>query len=201
MLILERADDAVPVARALLKGGVKCMELTLRTDAAIEALRQIRQQVPEMLAGIGTVLRAEQVDEIVAAGAQFAVSPGLNPGVVDRAQELGLPFAPGVMTPSEIEVAIELGCRELKFFPAEPSGGLKMLDSLRAPYSHLGVQFIPLGGISATNLKAWLSNPGVFAVGGSWLAPKDLIQAKNWDAITDRAEEASRLVAEVRSLT
>ncbi|MCA9083368.1 MAG: bifunctional 4-hydroxy-2-oxoglutarate aldolase/2-dehydro-3-deoxy-phosphogluconate aldolase [Planctomycetaceae bacterium] len=201
VLILERADDAVPVARALLKGGVKCMELTLRTDAAIEALRQIRQQVPEMLAGIGTVLRAEQVDEIVAAGAQFAVSPGLNPGVVDRAQELGLPFAPGVMTPSEIEVAIELGCRELKFFPAEPSGGLKMLDSLRAPYSHLGVQFIPLGGISATNLKAWLSNPGVFAVGGSWLAPKDLIQAKNWDAITDRAEEASRLVAEVRSLT
>ena len=177
------------------------MELTLRTDAAIEALRQIRQQVPEMLAGIGTVLRAEQVDEIVAAGAQFAVSPGLNPGVVDRAQELGLPFAPGVMTPSEIEVAIELGCRELKFFPAEPSGGLKMLDSLRAPYSHLGVQFIPLGGISAANLKAWLSNPGVFAVGGSWLAPKDLIQAKNWDAITDRAEEASRLVAEVRSLT
>ena len=133
--IIEQVEHAVPLAKALLAGGVGAMELTLRTDAAVEGLRQIREQVPDMLAGIGTVLRLDQVDEISAAGAQFAVSPGLNPAVVSRAQEVGLPFAPGVMTPTDIEQALELGCRELKFFPAVPGGGLSMLNSIRAPYA------------------------------------------------------------------
>lgn len=193
VLILDNADHAVPLARALLEGGVTAMELTLRTEAALEALRRIRQEVPEMLAGVGTVLTVEQVDEVAAAGAQFAVSPGLNPDVVERAQEIGLPFAPGVMTPSEIEVAIELGCRELKFFPAIPSGGLPMLRSIRAPYAHLGIRFLPLGGVNVENMRDWLSTPGVFAIGGSWLAPRTAIDAEDWTLVTANAREARRI--------
>jgi len=193
VLILEDPADAVPLAQALIAGGVDAMELTLRTDAAIDALQQIRQQVPEMLAGMGTVLKVNQIDQIVAAGAQFAVSPGLNPDVVRKAQDAGLPFAPGVMTPTDIEVAIGLGCRELKFFPAVPSGGLAMLNSIRAPYAHLGIRFLPLGGVNADNMTAWLSNPGVVAVGGSWLTPKAVIGNQNWDEITRRASEARKI--------
>jgi len=193
VLVLENAADAVPLANALLAGGVDAMELTLRTDAAIDALRRIRQQVPKMLAGIGTVLNVDQIDEIVAAGAQFAVSPGLNPDVVQKAKDAGLPFAPGVMTPTDIEVAIGLGCRELKFFPAVPSGGLTMLNSIRAPYAHLGIRFLPLGGINADNMTAWLSDPGVVAVGGSWLTPKDMIRNQNWGEITRRASQARKI--------
>jgi 2-dehydro-3-deoxyphosphogluconate aldolase/(4S)-4-hydroxy-2-oxoglutarate aldolase len=195
VLVIDSAEDAVPLAKALLKGGVDAMELTLRTDAAIESLTRIRESVPEMLAGIGTVLTTEQVEQVKAAGAQFAVSPGLNPDVVECAQDLQLPFAPGVMTPSEIEVALELGCRELKFFPAEPSGGLKMLDSIRAPYAHLGIRFIPLGGVNTDNMLQYLKHPGVLAVGGSWLTPRDVIQSKNWDAITQRAADARQIAA------
>ena len=193
VLILEDAAHAVPLAQALLAGGVDAMELTLRTDAAIDALKRIREHVPEMLAGIGTVLNVDQIDDVVAAGAHFAVSPGLNAAVVRKAQDVGLPFAPGVMTPSEIEAAIQLGCRELKFFPAEPSGGIVMLNSIRAPYAHLGIRFVPLGGVNADNMSSWVSNPGVFAVGGSWLAPQDVISDRNWDEITRRAAEARRI--------
>ena len=199
VLILEDALHAVPIAKALLAGGIDAMELTLRTYAAIDALKLIREHVPDMLAGIGTVLNVDQVDEVVAAGAHFAVSPGLNPDVVERAQELGLPFAPGVMTPSEIEVALEMGCREMKFFPAVPSGGLAMLDSIRAPYAHLGARFIPLGGINETNMEIWLKNPGVFALGGSWLTPKDVIQSENWAEVTQRAKAARSIADRVLS--
>lgn len=199
VLILEDASDAVPLAQALLRGGVDAMELTLRTESAIDSLKQIREHVPEMLAGIGTVLRVDQIDEILAAGAHFAVSPGLNPDVVRKAQKVGLPFAPGVMTPSDIESAIQLGCRELKFFPAEPSGGLRMLSSIRAPYAHLGIRFIPLGGVNAENMASWVSHPGVFGVGGSWLTPKDAIKNKNWDEITRRAAEAREIADANRS--
>ncbi len=193
VLVLDNADDAVPLAEALLAGGVDAMELTLRTDAAIDGLKNIRRAVPGMLAGIGTVLTCQQVDDVVAAGAHFAVSPGLNRRVVERAGQQNLPFAPGIMTPSDIEAALELGCRELKFFPAEPAGGLKTLDSIRAPYAHLGIRFVPLGGINAANMATWLRNPGVFAVGGSWLAPRDLIKARDWSEITRRAAEARRI--------
>ena len=197
VLIIEHVEHAVPLAKALLAGGVGAMELTLRTDAAVDGLRQIREHVPEMLAGIGTVLRIDQVDEIVSAGAQFAVSPGLNPAVVRRAQEVGLPFAPGVMTPTDIEQAVELGCRELKFFPAVPSGGLAMLNSIRAPYAHLGIRFVPLGGVNAENMGDWLGNPGVLAVGGSWLTPKDAVAAGDWEEVTRRAA-AARQIADSR---
>ena len=160
VMVVDQAVDAVPLARALIACGIDVMELTLRTPAALEALRLIKQEVPEMLAGVGTVLTRSQIDEVVDAGGAFAVAPGLNPSVVQHAQSLGLPFAPGVATPSEIERAVELGCRELKFFPAEPIGGLQYLRSMAAPYSHLGLKFIPLGGI-----KLWVrSRKGRFSL-------------------------------------
>ncbi len=190
VLILEEAEHAVPLAEALLTGGVTAMELTLRTPAAIPALKAICEKVPGMLAGIGTILTPEQVDEVVAAGAAFGVAPGLNPRVVKHAQSKGLPFAPGIATPSDIELAVELGCRELKFFPAEPSGGLPYLSSIAAPFAHLGVSFIPLGGINPENMTEYLANPAVPAIGGSWLAPRDLIEARDWPAITALAGEA-----------
>lgn len=198
VLVIDEASHIVPLAKALLACGIDVMELTLRTPAAIDALRLVRERVPEMLAGIGTVLRPDQLDALVDAGAAFGVAPGLNPKVVLRAQELGLPFAPGVVTPTEIETAIELGCRELKFFPAEPSGGIKYLRSMYAPYSHLGLQFIPLGGLNAGNMARYLFDAAVPAIGGSWIAPRELIQSKNWSAIIDNATEARRNIQELR---
>ncbi|MCA9190055.1 MAG: bifunctional 4-hydroxy-2-oxoglutarate aldolase/2-dehydro-3-deoxy-phosphogluconate aldolase, partial [Planctomycetales bacterium] len=148
VLVIDELEHAVPLAKSLLEGGVQVMELTLRTPVAIDALKLIRQQVPEILAGIGTILRADQVDAVHDAGGAFGVSPGCNPGVLQRAAEIGLPFAPGIVTPTDIEIALELGCRELKFFPAESSGGLEYLQSMAAPYTHLGTRFLPLGGVS-----------------------------------------------------
>lgn len=199
VLVADDAAHAVPVAEALLAGGIDAIELTLRTPVAIDALRRIRKTVPQMLAGAGTVITTEHVDQIVDAGAAFGVAPGLNRRVVERAQALGLPFAPGIMTPSELEAAVEEGCRELKFFPAEPSGGMKLLTSIQAPYAHLGLRFIPLGGINARNLADYIADPAVIAVGGSWIATRKLIQAEDWDAITNNAAEARRIVDQVRS--
>ena len=199
VLVIDEPSQVVPLSKALLACGVDVMELTLRTPGAIEALRMVRREVPEMLPGIGTILQPDQVDEVVEAGAAFGVSPGLSAKVVQRAQELGLPFAPGVVTPSDIEAAIELGCRELKFFPAEPSGGIKYLRSMYAPYAHLGLQFIPLGGLNAGNMASYLFDAAVPAIGGSWLAPRDLIQAENWSAVIDNATEARRILQELRA--
>ncbi len=192
VLVIDREEDAVPLARALLAGGVDAMELTLRTPAAIGALRAIKQNMPGMLAGIGTILTPEQVDAVVDAGAAFGVSPGTNPRVLTRARERGLPFAPGIATPSDVEHALEFGCRLLKFFPAESLGGLKYLKDMAAPYLHLGVKFIPLGGVNTGNLKTYLADPLIAAVGGSWLAPREVIKKQDWAAITRTATEAKR---------
>ena len=194
VLTIEDASDAVPVAEALLAGGVSAMELTLRTPAALDALKLVKAQVPQMMLGVGTVLDAQQVAAVVDAGVDFAVSPGLDPSVIEAAMSAGLPFAPGVMTPSEVGTAIKLGCLDLKFFPAEPSGGIPMLKSVAAPFSHLGVRFLPLGGVNQANAASWLEVPEVAAVGGSWLAPKSLIAKRDWPAITARATAASNLV-------
>ncbi len=198
VLVLDDVRHAVPVANALLEGGVDVMELTLRTPVALDCLAKIRSEVPNMLAGVGTVIRVEQVDQIVAAGAAFGVAPGVNRAVVQRATQALLPFAPGVMTPSDIEAAVELGCRELKFFPAEPSGGLKMLQSLRAPFAHLGVRFLPLGGLTTGNMGQYLTDPGVFAVGGSWIAKSEQIAAADWAGISENARQARSLVHQLR---
>jgi 2-dehydro-3-deoxyphosphogluconate aldolase/(4S)-4-hydroxy-2-oxoglutarate aldolase len=198
VLVIDEVEDAVPVAEALLAGGIQAMELTLRTPAAIDALRVVVQRVPEMMPGIGTILTPEQVDQVAEAGAAFGVAPGLNRRVVQRAQAVGLPFAPGVATPSDLETALELGCRDVKFFPAEPSGGLAYLKSMAAPYAHLGVRFVPRGGLNSNNLADYLNSPLVMAVGGSWLAPRDLIREQNWEAIADRAKQATEIVRQSR---
>jgi 2-dehydro-3-deoxyphosphogluconate aldolase/(4S)-4-hydroxy-2-oxoglutarate aldolase len=199
VLVVDRAEDAVPLARALLAGGIGAMELTLRTPVAIDALRAVVAEVPEMLPGIGTILTPEQVREVAQSGAAFGVAPGLNRRVIETAQQVGLPFAPGVATPSELEAALELGCREVKLFPAEPLGGMAYLNSMAAPYTHLGVRFIPLGGLSADNCAAYLQSPLVLAIGGSWLAPRDLIARHDWAAITDRAARATAIVRQTRT--
>lgn len=193
VLVIDDAQHAVPLARTLLDGGIDAMELTLRTPAALESLANVRREVPEMLAGIGTILTGDQVDDVVEAGAVFGVAPGLNPRVVAQAQKRRLPFAPGITTPSEVERAVELGCRELKFFPAEPSGGVSYLKSMNAPYAHLGLQYIPLGGLNAENMKDYLSQSFVPAIGGSWIAPRATIAKQDWQSIQQAAEEARRI--------
>lgn len=199
VLMIDRADDAVPLARALRAGGVNCIELTLRTDAALESLRRIRAEVPEIIAGVGTILTPEQVNAAQKHGAAFGVAPGMNPRVVAEARRVGLPFAPGVCTPTDIELALEAGCQALKFFPCEPCGGLSYLKTIAAPFMHLGVQFIPLGGVNAANADVYLKEPSVLALGGSWLAPKDLIAKGDWAAITRLAMEITGIVKQVRS--
>jgi 2-dehydro-3-deoxyphosphogluconate aldolase/(4S)-4-hydroxy-2-oxoglutarate aldolase len=199
VLILEQETDAVPLARALVAGGVTAMELTLRTPVALDALRRIRQEVPEMLAGAGTVLTPEQVREVTAAGAAFGVAPGMNARVVAEANAQGLPFAPGVCTPSDVERALEAGCRLLKFFPAEPSGGLAFLRSMGAPFAHLGVGYLPLGGVTRANLAEYLSEPLVTAVGGSWLAPAHRVRNGDWERITEIARAARETVNAIRN--
>ena len=193
--VIDRADDAVPTAKALSDGGIPIVEVTFRTPAAEEAVRNVARELPDILVGAGTVLTKEQVDAAVDAGAQFAVAPGLNETIVQYATAKGLPFFPGVTTASEIERALTLGCRLLKFFPAEPAGGVPLLKSLSAPYAHIGVRFIPLGGINASNAAGYLSLPAVAAIGGSWIADRKLIAERNWQEITRRAQEAVTLAA------
>ncbi len=190
VLIIEKVEHAVPVAEALLAGGVDAMELTLRTPAAIGALREIRARVPQMLAGIGTILTTDQVQQVVDSGGAFGVAPGMNPRVVEAAIAAGLPFAPGICTPSDIERALEFDRRLLKFFPAEPSGGLKYLDAIAAPYQHLGVKYVPLGGVNEANCASWFASRHVGSIGGSWLASKEMIAAGDWAGIAAAARRA-----------
>ncbi len=198
VIVVDDSERAVSTAKALLDGGVDIIELTLRTSQALECLAAIKREVPEMLVGAGTILFPDQIDQVVQAGAAFAVSPGVNPAVIRRADQLNLPFAPGVATPTDIDVAVQAGCRVLKFFPAEPIGGLNMLASIKAPYAHLGLKYIPLGGITASNLPAWLSDSDVLAVGGSWLAKKDAIDGARWGEITQLSRDARASVARLR---
>lgn len=185
--------DAVPLAQALLAGGLDVIEVTFRTSAAEQSIRNIRNACPGMLVGAGTILNVDQLKGALDAGAQFAVAPGLNPVIVTEAQRLGLPFIPGVMTPSEVEQALALNCRLLKFFPAEAVGGIAMLKSLTGPYAHTGVKFIPLGGINAGNATQYLALPVVAAIGGSWMVERKLIAAKNWREITALTSAAAKL--------
>lgn len=199
VLVIDRAGDAVSVARALLDGGVTSMELTLRTPAALDALKEIRRHVPEMLAGVGTILTVDQVAEVAGAGASFGVAPGMNRKVVEAAITAGLSFAPGVVTPSDIEQALECGCRFIKFFPAEPSGGLTYLRSMAAPYEHLRLQFVPLGGVNLSNMRSYLEDPLIAAIGGSWIAPRKLIQDCQWAKITENARLAMEIVKQTKA--
>lgn len=196
VVVLEDAKDAVPLAKALSEGGLPCAEVTFRTQAAEEAIRQIAKAYPEMLVGAGTVLSTGQVDRAVNAGAEFIVSPGLNPKVVKYCQEKGVPVTPGCMTPSEIEQALELGLDVVKFFPAEPAGGLTMIKAMAAPYA--GLKFIPTGGIDAAKARAYLSDSRILACGGSWMVKADLVKAGDFETITKLTKEAADLVKECR---
>ncbi len=191
--VIEKAEHAAPLAHALASAGLDIIEVTLRTSVALDCIREIRRAVPEMLVGAGTILQVEQVDEAVKAGAGFGVSPGLNETVVQAARRAGLPFIPGVMTPTEVERALTLGCRLLKFFPADVAGGVSMLKAWNGPYALTGVKFIPLGGVNASNAAQYLALPNVAAVGGSWIVDRQLVAARDWQAIRSLATEALKI--------
>ncbi len=185
---IDRAEDALPLAKALCAGGLPCAEVTFRTDAAAEAIKIMTENFPNMCVGAGTVLNAAQVDAAVAAGAKFIVSPGLNPRTVKYCQEKGVPITPGTSSPSDIEQAIELGLEVVKFFPAEQSGGLAKIKAMAAPY--VNMKFMPTGGINAKNLTSYLDFPKIIACGGSWMVPGDLINAGEWEKIEQLTREA-----------
>lgn len=193
VVTVENPDDAVPIARALLDGGVGAIELTFRTARAAESIRRIRAEVPDILAGAGTLLTRAHVLAALEAGALFGVAPGCNPATLAAARECGLPFAPGVMTPTDIEIALEHGCRVLKYFPATNLAGPAALETMAAPFAHLGVRFIPLGGINLASLPQWLASPSVLCVGGSWLAPREVIQRQDWATLRRNAELAAEV--------
>lgn len=196
VITIRAPQDAVPLARALLRGGIACAEITFRTAAAEEAIRGISSECPEMLVGAGTVLTVRQAESAVQAGARFIVAPGFDPFVVDWCLERQLPIFPGVATPTEINMALAKGLNLLKFFPAEEIGGARMLKALAAPYSE--VKFIPTGGIGAHNLAQYLALPNVAACGGSWMATERLISEHKFDEIARMAGEARAIVRQVR---
>jgi 2-dehydro-3-deoxyphosphogluconate aldolase/(4S)-4-hydroxy-2-oxoglutarate aldolase len=186
VVVLDRADDAVPLARALLAGGVGTMEITLRTVDALDAIRSVAEQVPDMAVGAGTIVRPEQAREAVSAGAAFLVSPGCTPRLLEALFDQAVPILPGAATASEVIALMEHGVTEMKFFPAAAAGGPKAVGALAGPLPE--VTFCPTGGIDRASSTDYLSLPNVACVGGSWLTPSDLVAARNWDAITAIAE-------------
>lgn len=194
VLVVDDLKHALPLAESLLKGGVDAIELTLRTPVAMAAATAIKKAFPDMTLGFGTVLTTDQVKAVVDVGADFAVAPGCNPKIIQEARKKGLPFAPGIMTPTDIEMAIQEGCQILKFFPAETSGGLKHLESMVAPYQYLGLKFIPLGGLNITNSVDYLKSPLITSIGGSWVAKRNIIQSEDWGTITKNAKEIRELI-------
>lgn len=198
VVVLEDTKDAAPLAKALCDGGLACAEVTFRTDAAEESIRIMTKEFPEMVVGAGTVLTTEQVDRAVNAGAQFIASPGFNPAVVKYCIEKNIPVTPGVVTPSEMEKAIEMGLEVVKFFPAEPSGGLEMIKAVAAPYTML--KFMPTGGINPKNIVPYLQYEKILACGGSWMVKGNLISEGAFDKITDLTKEAVELVRSSREV-
>jgi len=193
---IERSEDAVELGRALLAGGLPCAEITFRTAAAEEAIRQISSSLPEIVLGAGTVLSVDQADRAVSAGAQFIVSPGFNQKVVDWCLKNEIPVTPGVLTPTEIDMALDRELKILKFFPAEAMGGIATLKAIAAPYG--GVKFIPTGGINQNNLADYLAQPSVHCCGGSWLVKANLISAGKFDEIAQLTRDAMSVVRRVR---
>ena len=196
VVVLEDTKDAVPLAKALVEGGLPCAEVTFRTEAAEESIRFMAEQFPEMLVGAGTVLTTEQVDAAVGAGAKFIVSPGLNPEIVKYCLEKNIAVTPGVVTPSEMAQAVELGLPLVKFFPAEPSGGLPMIHAVAAAYTTL--KFMPTGGINPSNVRDYLKDDKIFACGGSWMLKGNLVDAGDFDKIKELTKEAADIVKEIR---
>jgi len=197
VVAIEKAESAAPFADALIEGGLPVAEVTFRTEAAAEVMKTLREERPDVMVGAGTILTVENLHRAVDAGAVFGVSPGLNPKVVEAALGLGFPFAPGVMTPSDVELGLAYDLEVLKFFPAGAAGGPKFLKSLAAPYAHTGVRFIPTGGVNSGNLADYLAMDAVLAAGGTWIAKKDAIAAGEWAKIAERARAAVEAAAKI----
>ena len=191
VLKVKNAADAVPLARALAKGGLRLIEITLRTKDALEAIRRVAGEVEDAVVGAGTVLNPRQFEDAAAAGSKFIVSPGVTASLISAQGNSDVPLLPGAITPGEIMMALEAGIHFLKFFPAEQAGGAAFLKSLASPFA--GIRFCPTGGIGVKNAGDYLSLPNVICVGGSWVAPDDLVKAGKWDEIEALAREASRI--------
>ena len=200
VIAIDSVDSALGLANVLIEGGLPVAEITFRTEAAADVISALNQQKPELIVGAGTVLTIENLQKAKDCGAAFAVAPGLNPEIVKKAIDIDLPFVPGVATPSDIEQAMALGCKILKFFPAEANGGVKMLNAMSAPYKHTGVRFIPTGGINMANLHDYLELPKVIACGGTWIAKKDDISNENWPQIKARCAEVAELMKKIVAL-
>jgi Entner-Doudoroff aldolase len=197
VVVLDRVEDALPLGKALIEGGLPCAEVTFRTAAAEESIRVMSENFPELLVGAGTVLTTEQVDRAVAAGAKFVVSPGLNPRIVKYCVEKGVIIVPGCANPSDIEQALENGLEVVKFFPAELLGGLKMIKALSGPYGN--VKFMATGGISASNVREYLACDHIAACGGSWMVNGKLVKEGKFDEITALVKECADIVKEYRA--
>ncbi|EJB5291801.1 bifunctional 4-hydroxy-2-oxoglutarate aldolase/2-dehydro-3-deoxy-phosphogluconate aldolase [Vibrio cholerae] len=193
VIAIDNAEDIIPLGKVLVENGLPAAEITFRSEAAVEAIRLLRQAQPDMLIGAGTVLNREQAIAAKEAGATFIVSPGFNPNTVKACQEIGIDIVPGVNNPSTVEAALEMGLTTLKFFPAEASGGINMVKSLLAPYTD--IELMPTGGISPANIKDYLAIPSVLACGGTWMVDKKLIEAGNWEELARLTREAVALVS------
>ncbi len=199
VIALDDAAAALPLADALLSGGLPVAEITFRTPAARDTVAEISRHRPDMIVGAGTVLDENQVDAAIDAGARFGLSPGLDGAVLAHAAARGLPFAPGIMTPTDLQAALRAGCRMVKFFPATAAGGPIMLRNIATPYAHTGIGFNPTGGVTLDSLGDWLALPEVRAVGGTWIATRADIAARNWDRIANNARAAVAKVASLRA--
>ena len=196
VVVLNDAKDALPLAECLMEGGLPCAEVTFRTAAAEESIRRMAKAYPDMIVGAGTVLTCEQADRAIDAGAKFIVSPGFNPKVTEYVLKKGIPMSPGICTPTEIEAALQFDLDVVKFFPAEPSGGLKMIKALAAPY--VGLSFMPTGGINANNVRDYLAYDRIVACGGSWMVSGALVKEGKFDEILKMVREAADIVKEIR---
>ncbi len=198
VIAIERAADALPLADALLEGGLPIAEITFRTEAAAEVIAAMAAQRPEILVGAGTVLTPQSLDAAVEAGAAFGLAPGFDADIVNRARVMGFPFAPGIMTPSDLTAVARHGLELAKFFPAKAAGGPAMLDAISAPYAHLGIRFVPTGGVSLDTMQDWLKLGAVAAVGGTWIASRADIAEGRWAEISAKARAAVARAREIR---
>lgn len=195
VVAIDHVRQAPALGRALLAGGLRAIEITLRTTAGLDAIRCLREEVPELIVGAGTLRTPKQVEDSIKAGACFGVAPAAHPLTMRAAQQAGLSFFPGVATPLDIENALEAGFTALKFFPAQPLGGLSYLKAIAAPYLHWGVRFMPTGGITPEILNSYLAFERVFAVGGTWIASHEAVMADDWNTVAKRAAEAATLIS------
>ena len=193
VIVIENEEQAVPLARALVEGGLKVLEVTFRTAAAAKAIQMIRQEVPEAVVGAGTLLTIEQLHAAQKAGAVFGVAPGFDPIIVEEARAMQFPFCPGIATASELSQALSAGCEMVKFFPAEAAGGVKMIKNLLGAFRFTGVKFMPTGGVNINNVAEYLAVPEIVACGGTWIVPKDALTQKDYKKITELAAQAAKI--------